>query len=71
MFTIYMTDVNHNHIELFDDKNHTLGSCRGKGNYIVRRADRMFYRIPSILQEYKRLKSEGYKVSNITFVRRG
>ena len=64
-YTVYMKNDNNYRIELFNDENQSLGKCRGKGNYIVRRADGKHYRVKSMVEEYKNYKSLGYKVEGI------
>lgn len=49
-------------VEIMKDSNYCLGRCRGKGDYVVMRQDRKYYRMKSMIDEYKYWKSVGYKV---------
>ena len=52
-------------IVIITDKNQSFGKCNGNGNYIVRRENRKYYRVNSMIEEYKKYKKMGYKVLNI------
>lgn len=52
-------------VELFRDKEQTLGRCRGKGDYIVVREDGKIYRVQSMTKLYREYKSKGFKVTGI------
>ena len=50
---------------LIADRKQSLGKCRGVGNYVVIRPNRKYYRVESMLSEYKRYKADGYRYSHM------
>ena len=63
--TVVMRNAENQRVEIFADKDQTYGRCRGKGNYIVIRTDRKFYRIESMVEEYKYWKANGFRMATI------